>query len=85
VYINGVLQMEGNSTYTPDATGVGSLAFSLPAGGDPGKQTLLLPRGIFRFLLITTPPPFWFCTPFINKKNTFLQFVPLNILVCSTF
>lgn len=33
VYINGVLQMEGNSTYTPGATGVGSLAFAVPAGG----------------------------------------------------
>lgn len=38
VYINGVLQMEGNSTYTPGATGVGSLAFSVPAGGDPILQ-----------------------------------------------
>jgi hypothetical protein len=35
VYINGVLQMEGNSTYTPGATTVGSLAFDVPAGGDP--------------------------------------------------
>lgn len=33
VYINGVVQMEGNSTYTPGATGVGSLAFTVPAGG----------------------------------------------------
>lgn len=38
VYINGVLQMEGNSTYTPGATGVGSLAFNVPAGGDPILQ-----------------------------------------------
>jgi hypothetical protein len=38
VYINGVLQMEGNSTYTPGATGVGSLAFAVPAGGDPVLQ-----------------------------------------------
>jgi Domain of unknown function (DUF4183) len=38
VYINGVLQMEGNSTYTPGATGVGSLAFDVPAGGDPILQ-----------------------------------------------
>lgn len=35
VYVNGVLQMEGNSTYTPGATTVGSLAFAVPAGGDP--------------------------------------------------
>lgn len=34
VYINGVLQMEGISTYTPGATGVGSLAIAVPAGGD---------------------------------------------------
>jgi len=34
VYINGVLQMEGNSTYTPGTTGIGSLAFAVPAGGD---------------------------------------------------
>lgn len=33
VYINGVLQMEGNSTYTPGATTIGGLAFSVPAGG----------------------------------------------------
>lgn len=35
VYINGVLQMEGISTYTPGATGVGSLDIDVPAGGDP--------------------------------------------------
>lgn len=34
VYINGVLQMEGISTYTPGATTVGSLAITVPAGGD---------------------------------------------------
>lgn len=33
VFINGVLQMEGISTYTPGATGVGSLAVAVPAGG----------------------------------------------------
>lgn len=38
VYINGVLQMEGNSTYTPGATTVGSLEFDVPAGGDPIQQ-----------------------------------------------
>lgn len=35
VYVNGVLQMEGLSTYTPGATGVGSLAIDVPAGGEP--------------------------------------------------
>lgn len=35
VYINGVLQMSGISTYTPGSTGVGSLAINVPAGGDP--------------------------------------------------
>ncbi|RED66541.1 MULTISPECIES: DUF4183 domain-containing protein [Cohnella] len=34
VYVNGILQMEGISTYTPGATGVGSLAIAVPAGGD---------------------------------------------------
>ncbi|WP_391556977.1 DUF4183 domain-containing protein [Robertmurraya sp.] len=34
VYINGVLQMDDLSTYTPGATGVGSLAIDVPAGGD---------------------------------------------------
>ncbi|WP_274363662.1 DUF4183 domain-containing protein [Paenibacillus thermotolerans] len=34
VYINGVLQMQGISTYTPGATTVGSLAIAVPAGGD---------------------------------------------------
>jgi Domain of unknown function (DUF4183) len=34
VYINGILQMSGISTYTPGATGVGSLAIAVPAGGD---------------------------------------------------
>lgn len=32
VYINGVLQMAGLSTYMPGATGVGSLAITVPAG-----------------------------------------------------
>ena len=32
VYINGVLQMDGLSIYTPGATGVGSLAITVPAG-----------------------------------------------------
>ncbi|MDQ0188379.1 DUF4183 domain-containing protein [Alicyclobacillus cycloheptanicus] len=35
VYINGVVQENGNSTYTPGATGVGSLVFANPAGGEP--------------------------------------------------
>jgi hypothetical protein len=35
VYINGVLQMEGISTYTPGATTEGSLDVDVPAGGDP--------------------------------------------------
>jgi hypothetical protein len=35
VYVNGVLQMGGLSTYTPGATTVGSLAINVPAGGDP--------------------------------------------------
>lgn len=35
VYINGVLQMEGISIYTPGATTVGSLAINVPAGVDP--------------------------------------------------
>ncbi|PEJ60501.1 MULTISPECIES: DUF4183 domain-containing protein [Bacillus cereus group] len=30
VYVNGVLQMEGISTYTAGATGVGSLAIAVP-------------------------------------------------------
>lgn len=36
VYVNGVLQMEGISTYTPGATTVGSLVINVPAeGGEP--------------------------------------------------
>ncbi|MCA0990315.1 DUF4183 domain-containing protein [Pseudalkalibacillus hwajinpoensis] len=31
VYVNGVLQMEELSTYTPGATGVGQLEFDIPA------------------------------------------------------
>lgn len=34
VYINGVLQMQDISTYTPGATGVGSLSIDVPAGPD---------------------------------------------------
>jgi hypothetical protein len=34
VYVNGVLQMDGISTYTPGGTGVGSLAIDVPAGTD---------------------------------------------------
>lgn len=33
VYINGLLQMEGLLTYTPGATGVGSVAVDVPIGG----------------------------------------------------
>ncbi|PKJ52045.1 DUF4183 domain-containing protein [Bacillus sp. SN10] len=32
VYVNGLLQMEGISTYTPGSTGVGSLAITVPDG-----------------------------------------------------
>ncbi|WP_285766998.1 DUF4183 domain-containing protein [Peribacillus sp. SI8-4] len=32
VFINGVLQMEDISTYTPGATGVGSLVLTIPDG-----------------------------------------------------
>ncbi|MNY76527.1 hypothetical protein D3C86_2161410 [compost metagenome] len=32
VYINGVLQMQDISDYTPGATGVGSLVITVPAG-----------------------------------------------------
>lgn len=35
VFVNGVLQMEGLSTYTPGATGTGSLVIDVPAGGGP--------------------------------------------------
>ncbi|MEH7380194.1 DUF4183 domain-containing protein [Bacillus sp. JJ1533] len=35
VNINGVLQMEGITTYTPGATTVGSLVINVPAGGEP--------------------------------------------------
>lgn len=35
VFVNGVLQMQGLSTYTPGATTVGSLAIAVPAGGEP--------------------------------------------------
>ncbi|MCA0174226.1 DUF4183 domain-containing protein [Bacillus sp. RAR_GA_16] len=31
VYVNGVLQMQDLSTYTPGTTGVGQLAFDIPA------------------------------------------------------
>ncbi|MED4052336.1 DUF4183 domain-containing protein [Priestia megaterium] len=34
VYINGVLQMQGLSVYTPGTTTVGSLAINVPAGSD---------------------------------------------------
>ncbi len=33
VFINGVLQMNGISTYTPGATGVGSLEIAVPVDG----------------------------------------------------
>lgn len=35
VYVNGVLQMEGISTYTAGATGVGSLEINVPTIGAP--------------------------------------------------
>jgi len=34
VFVNGVLQMDGISTYTAGATGVGSLAITVPEGGE---------------------------------------------------
>ncbi|PEL96116.1 hypothetical protein CN602_26680 [Bacillus cereus] len=34
VFVNGVLQMENISTYTPGATGVGSLEIAIPAGAE---------------------------------------------------
>ncbi|TMN23244.1 DUF4183 domain-containing protein [Lentibacillus cibarius] len=38
VYINGVEQMQGLSTYTPGATGTGSLEIQVPAGGPSIKE-----------------------------------------------
>jgi hypothetical protein len=38
VYINGVLQQQDLSTYTPGGTGVGQLAVSVPVGSDPILQ-----------------------------------------------
>ncbi|QFT88490.1 hypothetical protein FIU87_07535 [Bacillus sp. THAF10] len=35
VYVNGVLQMEAVSTYTPGAPLTGSLDIAVPAGSDP--------------------------------------------------
>mgnify|MGYP001179305159 CR=1 FL=1 len=35
VYINGVLQMQGISVYTPGAPAVGSLVINVPADSDP--------------------------------------------------
>lgn len=44
VEINGVEQMQGISTYTPGATGTGSLEIAVPAGGGsiPADQTVIL-------------------------------------------
>lgn len=44
VEINGVEQMQGLSTYTPGATGTGSLDIAVPADGDsiPTDQTVIL-------------------------------------------
>lgn len=44
VEINGVEQMQGLSTYTPGATGTGSLDIALPPGGGsiPANQTVIL-------------------------------------------
>lgn len=43
-YVNGVLQMQDLSTYTPGATGVGSLAIAVPAGGPaiPANSPIVL-------------------------------------------
>jgi len=35
VYVNGVLQMQGITSYTPGTTGNGSLEIDVPAGGPP--------------------------------------------------
>src|SRR5690625_864953 len=38
VEINGVEQMQGISTYTPGATGTGSLDIAVPAGGPRSEE-----------------------------------------------
>jgi len=42
VYINGLLQMAGLSVYTPGATGVGSLAITLPTGQSIALDTVVV-------------------------------------------
>lgn len=51
VYINGVLQMAGISTYTPGATTIGSLAIEVPEGSEP----LLANTPIVLELIIYSP------------------------------
>ncbi|WP_349409032.1 DUF4183 domain-containing protein [Pseudalkalibacillus sp. SCS-8] len=49
VFINGVMQMGGISTYTPGGTGVGNLTITIPPGGDPilSGTPIVLEIGIF--------------------------------------
>ncbi|MDR7315093.1 DUF4183 domain-containing protein [Brevibacillus nitrificans] len=42
VFINGVLQMSGLSVYTPGATGVGSLAITVPTGESISENTVVV-------------------------------------------
>ncbi|MGY0693616.1 DUF4183 domain-containing protein [Virgibacillus sp. FSP13] len=44
VYVNGVLQMRGISTYTPGTTGTGSLAIAVLTGGKtiPARAPIVL-------------------------------------------
>lgn len=42
VYINGVLQMSGISTYTPGATGVGQLENTVPSGQTISLDTVVV-------------------------------------------
>lgn len=42
VYINGLLQMQGLSTYTPGATGVGKLSITVPAGQTVALGTVIV-------------------------------------------
>ncbi|WP_067840934.1 DUF4183 domain-containing protein [Amphibacillus sediminis] len=51
VYINGVLQMQGITTYTPGETAVGSLTVSVPEG----NESILLNTPIVLEVITYTP------------------------------
>lgn len=54
VFVNGVLQMEGISTYTPGATTIGKLEIAVPAGSEPITQNTAIVLEVLNYAPVST-------------------------------